>query len=72
MYDQALMASMAQCFRHIFTGPRTALNVLPGKLPGKKSIAEIHDITEVTPENIAYAAVMVCELEASSVLNAHL
>ncbi|KAI0290116.1 hypothetical protein BC826DRAFT_877770, partial [Russula brevipes] len=46
------------CFRHIFTGPRTALKQTPGTLPGKKSIAKIHDITEVTPENIAYVAVM--------------
>ncbi|KAI0288389.1 hypothetical protein BC826DRAFT_971634 [Russula brevipes] len=48
------------CFRHIFTGPRTALKQTPGTLPGKKSIAKIHDITEVTPENIAYVAVMCC------------
>jgi len=46
------------CFRHIFTGPRTALNMSPGTLPGKKSIAKLHNITEVSPENIAYTAVM--------------
>jgi hypothetical protein len=31
----------------------------PGKMPGKKTVSELYDIAKVTPETIAYAAVMV-------------
>ncbi|KAI0288891.1 hypothetical protein BC826DRAFT_915268, partial [Russula brevipes] len=49
---------LLSCFRHIFTGPRTALKKSPGKSPGKKSKADLYGITKVTPENIAYAAIL--------------
>jgi len=49
---------LLSCFRHIFTGPRTALKKSPGKSPGKKSKADLYDITKVTPENIAYTAIL--------------
>ncbi|KAI0282712.1 hypothetical protein BC826DRAFT_864669, partial [Russula brevipes] len=44
-------------FRHIFTAPCTALKMTPGKVAGKKTIAELYDI-KVCPQTIAYAAVM--------------
>ncbi|KAI0278902.1 hypothetical protein BC826DRAFT_926532, partial [Russula brevipes] len=45
------------CFRHIFTALRTALKNTPGKMPGKRTVAELYDI-KLTPETIAYAAIM--------------
>ncbi|KAI0282242.1 hypothetical protein BC826DRAFT_922014, partial [Russula brevipes] len=42
---------------HIFTGPRTATSENLKKL-GKKSIAELYDINEVTPESIGYVATL--------------
>jgi hypothetical protein len=35
------------------------MKTTPGKAPGKKSLADLYDITEVTPATIAYAAVLV-------------
>ena len=48
-----------QCFQHLFTGPRMALKVTPGKAAGKKSLADLYNMTEVLPEYIAYVAVLV-------------
>ncbi|OBZ75160.1 hypothetical protein A0H81_04487 [Grifola frondosa] len=49
MYDDS-------CFRNIFTGPRTA-NAKPGT-GGKKGIAKKKSMRCVTPQNIAYIAVI--------------
>jgi len=35
------------------------MKATPGKAPGKKCVAELYDMTEVTPETIAYTAVLV-------------
>jgi hypothetical protein len=48
-----------QCYRHIFTGVRTALKATAGKAPGKKCLADIYNVSQVTPETIAYVAVLV-------------
>ena len=58
--DLSFCTSQWKCFRHIFTGPRTAMKSTPGKTPGKKCLADLHHMTKVTPGNIAYAAVLVC------------
>jgi hypothetical protein len=38
------------------------MKATPGKAPGKKCVAELYDMTDVTPETIAYAAVLVSHL----------
>jgi hypothetical protein len=50
--------SIYKVYRHIFTGPGTALTGKTYKTV-KGGKAKIHRQTEVTPETIAYAAVMV-------------
>jgi hypothetical protein len=47
-----------QVFRHIFTGPASAIS--PGKRKGTKpSKGKLHQLTRPTPNTIAYAAVQV-------------
>jgi hypothetical protein len=48
-----------KCYRHVFTGPRTAMKATKGKSPGKRCVADIYKMTEVTPTTIAYIAVIV-------------
>lgn len=50
---------LCKCYRHVFTGPRTAMKASKGKTPGKKCIADIYNMSEVTPTTIAYIAVLV-------------
>ena len=36
-----------------------AMKTTPGKAPGKKCLADLYDMTEVTPATIAYMVVLV-------------
>ncbi|KAF9541103.1 hypothetical protein CPC08DRAFT_717197 [Agrocybe pediades] len=45
-----------QTYRHVFTSPSSAFD--KDTKAGKRSQAELHGITEVEPEGIAYAAVL--------------
>ena len=53
------ITNLSKCYRHVFTGARTAMKVTKGKTPGKKCIADIYNMTEVMPRTIAYIAVLV-------------
>jgi hypothetical protein len=46
-------------FRHIFTGPNSAMQASEVMAVTCKNNAKIHGMTTVSPENIAYAAVQV-------------
>ncbi|PSS30961.1 hypothetical protein PHLCEN_2v2486 [Hermanssonia centrifuga] len=45
-------------FRFIYTGPRTATKEAPGPSAGRPGKAKLYNMTRVTPESIAYAAVL--------------
>jgi hypothetical protein len=60
--DIQCMLNALQCFRHIFTGACTALKATPGKEPGKKCLAELYNMTKVTPQHVSYVAVIVSVL----------
>ncbi|KAJ3480186.1 hypothetical protein NLI96_g8534 [Meripilus lineatus] len=45
-------------YRHLNTGPRTALKTSDGRMAGRESIASIVGLTKVTPRSIAYAATL--------------
>ncbi|OBZ70932.1 hypothetical protein A0H81_09348 [Grifola frondosa] len=50
---------LVRCFRHIFTGKRTAwTSPQYGSKGGRKPVAELNKMDSVTPENIAYVAVL--------------
>ena len=38
------------------------MKATPGKSPGKKSLSDMYDMNEATPESIGYAAVMVSQV----------
>jgi len=59
--DYAFM--MWQVYRHIFTGPSSALN--PTSKGPHKTKAKKFKLTEVTPRTIAYASVQVSCLQAN-------
>ena len=44
-------------YRHIFTGPRTALG---GKPTGRRAHGALNNLTKPTPKTIGYAAIVVC------------
>lgn len=66
---------LVRVFRHIFTGPRTALKVTDGPIAGKPWNAQILGMLSVTKYSIAYAAVQARQLlnsqEEWSVEDAH-
>ncbi|EED83513.1 predicted protein [Postia placenta Mad-698-R] len=66
---------LVRVFRHIFTGPRTALKVTDGPISGKPWNAQILGMLSVTKYSIAYAAVQARQLlnsqEEWSVEDAH-
>ncbi|PSS31972.1 hypothetical protein PHLCEN_2v2261, partial [Hermanssonia centrifuga] len=45
-------------FRFIYTGPRTATKEAPGPSAGRPGKAKLYNMTRVTPQSIAYAAVV--------------
>ncbi|TCD61407.1 hypothetical protein EIP91_008511 [Steccherinum ochraceum] len=46
------------CFRHVFTGGRTACKPTPGCAAGNPSLVEIHHVTRVEPRLIGYLATL--------------
>ncbi|OBZ76631.1 hypothetical protein A0H81_03837 [Grifola frondosa] len=52
---------LIRCFRHIFTGKRNAtVFACVGLKGGPRPVAELNKMSEVTPENIGYVAVLAC------------
>ncbi|OBZ75284.1 hypothetical protein A0H81_04986 [Grifola frondosa] len=50
---------LLRCFRHVFTGKRSAtVSATAGSKGGPKPVAELNGMDAVTPENIAYVAVL--------------